>query len=249
MMELALGAGGLSWPQRSSSDMGNGGHRSECGGGDGRGCMPWPRAVLTGWSQTAGWAGAADRCPVCEGRGSWPQLKPQDVLPAPRGQEDSPGERGTLQGGGPAGWDRRSRRAEWWTRGGGHSEIHGHLGVGCGVGGTACDQPCRVSPPLLRAVLSASPLSLLQNPCDDRRHKDIWSREKTCDHLPNFLVIGPQKTGTRHPGAAGSLHAVTWLCRAGSGWVSCGHRVGSLSTCPSPVSHLAAWSPGTLTLP
>uniref|UniRef100_A0A8C9AXZ9 [heparan sulfate]-glucosamine N-sulfotransferase n=1 Tax=Phocoena sinus TaxID=42100 RepID=A0A8C9AXZ9_PHOSS len=26
-------------------------------------------------------------------------------------------------------------------------------------------------------------------------HKDIWSREKTCDHLPKFLVIGPQKTG------------------------------------------------------
>ncbi|KAM8764070.1 bifunctional heparan sulfate N-deacetylase/N-sulfotransferase 4 [Rhynchonycteris naso] len=37
---------------------------------------------------------------------------------------------------------------------------------------------------------------LWQNPCDDRRHKDIWSREKTCDHLPKFLVIGPQKTGT-----------------------------------------------------
>nr|XP_015848825.1 bifunctional heparan sulfate N-deacetylase/N-sulfotransferase 4 isoform X2 [Peromyscus maniculatus bairdii] len=37
---------------------------------------------------------------------------------------------------------------------------------------------------------------LWQNPCDDKRHKDIWSREKTCDHLPKFLVIGPQKTGT-----------------------------------------------------
>uniref|UniRef100_A0A8C2NSH1 [heparan sulfate]-glucosamine N-sulfotransferase n=1 Tax=Capra hircus TaxID=9925 RepID=A0A8C2NSH1_CAPHI len=36
---------------------------------------------------------------------------------------------------------------------------------------------------------------LWQNPCDDKRHKDIWSREKTCDHLPKFLVIGPQKTG------------------------------------------------------
>lgn len=35
-----------------------------------------------------------------------------------------------------------------------------------------------------------------QNPCDDKRHKDIWSREKTCGHLPRFLVIGPQKTGT-----------------------------------------------------
>ncbi|XP_053768079.1 bifunctional heparan sulfate N-deacetylase/N-sulfotransferase 4 [Desmodus rotundus] len=37
---------------------------------------------------------------------------------------------------------------------------------------------------------------LWQNPCDDKRHKDIWSREKTCGHLPKFLVIGPQKTGT-----------------------------------------------------
>lgn len=35
----------------------------------------------------------------------------------------------------------------------------------------------------------------LQNPCDDKRHKDIWSKEKTCDRLPKFMVIGPQKTG------------------------------------------------------
>ncbi|CAH2300703.1 bifunctional heparan sulfate N-deacetylase N-sulfotransferase 4 [Pelobates cultripes] len=35
-----------------------------------------------------------------------------------------------------------------------------------------------------------------QNPCDDRRHRDIWSRDKTCDPLPKFLVVGPQKTGT-----------------------------------------------------
>lgn len=34
-----------------------------------------------------------------------------------------------------------------------------------------------------------------QNPCHDKRHKDIWSKEKTCDRLPKFLVIGPQKTG------------------------------------------------------
>uniref|UniRef100_A0A9L0QX24 [heparan sulfate]-glucosamine N-sulfotransferase n=1 Tax=Equus caballus TaxID=9796 RepID=A0A9L0QX24_HORSE len=34
------------------------------------------------------------------------------------------------------------------------------------------------------------------NPCDDKRHRDIWSKEKTCDRLPKFLVIGPQKTGT-----------------------------------------------------
>uniref|UniRef100_A0A8I3QJT8 [heparan sulfate]-glucosamine N-sulfotransferase n=3 Tax=Canis lupus familiaris TaxID=9615 RepID=A0A8I3QJT8_CANLF len=37
---------------------------------------------------------------------------------------------------------------------------------------------------------------LWQNPCDDKRHRDIWSKEKTCDRLPKFLVIGPQKTGT-----------------------------------------------------
>lgn len=34
------------------------------------------------------------------------------------------------------------------------------------------------------------------NPCDDLRHQKIWSRNKTCDQLPRFLVIGPQKTGT-----------------------------------------------------
>ena len=25
---------------------------------------------------------------------------------------------------------------------------------------------------------------------------DIWSSSKSCSRLPNFLVIGPQKTGT-----------------------------------------------------
>ncbi|XP_022242816.1 bifunctional heparan sulfate N-deacetylase/N-sulfotransferase-like isoform X2 [Limulus polyphemus] len=34
------------------------------------------------------------------------------------------------------------------------------------------------------------------NPCIDKRHKSIWSKTKTCDQLPKFLVIGPQKTGT-----------------------------------------------------
>lgn len=34
------------------------------------------------------------------------------------------------------------------------------------------------------------------NPCDDARHIKIWSRSKSCDSLPKFLVIGPQKTGT-----------------------------------------------------
>ncbi|XP_048459447.1 bifunctional heparan sulfate N-deacetylase/N-sulfotransferase 1b [Rhincodon typus] len=34
------------------------------------------------------------------------------------------------------------------------------------------------------------------DPCEDRRHKDIWSKEKTCDRLPKLLIIGPQKSGT-----------------------------------------------------
>ncbi|XP_064601762.1 bifunctional heparan sulfate N-deacetylase/N-sulfotransferase-like isoform X2 [Liolophura sinensis] len=60
-------------------------------------------------------------------------------------------------------------------------------------------------------LLSVSPLELAkkyfnmypeeedpvwQNPCDDKRHMEIWSVNKTCDKLPRFLVIGPQKTGT-----------------------------------------------------
>ncbi|XP_067900152.1 bifunctional heparan sulfate N-deacetylase/N-sulfotransferase 1b isoform X2 [Heterodontus francisci] len=41
-------------------------------------------------------------------------------------------------------------------------------------------------------------LTVLLNPdpCEDRRHKDIWSKEKTCDRLPKLLIIGPQKSGT-----------------------------------------------------
>lgn len=34
------------------------------------------------------------------------------------------------------------------------------------------------------------------NPCDDARHIKIWSKNKSCESLPKFLVIGPQKTGT-----------------------------------------------------
>ncbi|GAB6028457.1 hypothetical protein CHUAL_002617 [Chamberlinius hualienensis] len=34
------------------------------------------------------------------------------------------------------------------------------------------------------------------NPCDDKRHLSIWSPKKSCEQLPRFLVIGPQKTGT-----------------------------------------------------
>lgn len=51
------------------------------------------------------------------------------------------------------------------------------------------------------------------NPCDDARHIKIWSRNKSCDALPKFLVIGPQKTGTTalytflsmHPSVASNL--------------------------------------------
>lgn len=46
--------------------------------------------------------------------------------------------------------------------------------------------------------LSTAHPSIFQNPCHDKRHKDIWSKEKTCDRLPKFLVIGPQKTGKVH---------------------------------------------------
>ncbi|XP_050538993.1 bifunctional heparan sulfate N-deacetylase/N-sulfotransferase isoform X2 [Daktulosphaira vitifoliae] len=34
------------------------------------------------------------------------------------------------------------------------------------------------------------------NPCLDQRHLKIWSYKKSCQRLPKFLVIGPQKTGT-----------------------------------------------------
>jgi len=38
--------------------------------------------------------------------------------------------------------------------------------------------------------------ALWGNPCDDKRHLEIWAETKNCAKLPNFLVIGPQKTGT-----------------------------------------------------
>lgn len=34
------------------------------------------------------------------------------------------------------------------------------------------------------------------NPCDDRRHYNIWSPGKSCFRWPQFLIIGPQKTGS-----------------------------------------------------
>lgn len=35
-----------------------------------------------------------------------------------------------------------------------------------------------------------------QNPCDDRRHFNIWSPNKSCSNLPQLLILGPQKTGS-----------------------------------------------------
>uniref|UniRef100_T1JKB2 [heparan sulfate]-glucosamine N-sulfotransferase n=1 Tax=Strigamia maritima TaxID=126957 RepID=T1JKB2_STRMM len=34
------------------------------------------------------------------------------------------------------------------------------------------------------------------NPCEDKRHRELWGTNKSCEQLPRFLVIGPQKTGT-----------------------------------------------------
>ena len=36
------------------------------------------------------------------------------------------------------------------------------------------------------------------NPCDDKRHLEILpaKRKDKCNNLPDFIIIGPQKTGT-----------------------------------------------------
>ena len=34
------------------------------------------------------------------------------------------------------------------------------------------------------------------NPCIDKRHLEILADNRTCNKLPNFLIIGPQKSGT-----------------------------------------------------
>lgn len=36
----------------------------------------------------------------------------------------------------------------------------------------------------------------LQSPCADHRHLEIWTSGKNCSRLPNFLIVGPQKTGS-----------------------------------------------------
>ena len=38
--------------------------------------------------------------------------------------------------------------------------------------------------------------AIWSNPCDDKRHLEIWSESKQCQKLPSFIVVGPQKTGT-----------------------------------------------------
>lgn len=51
------------------------------------------------------------------------------------------------------------------------------------------------------------------NPCIDKRHKEIWSTEKSCSKLPSFIIAGPQKSGTTalhyflklHPNLVASL--------------------------------------------
>ncbi|KAG6461561.1 hypothetical protein O3G_MSEX012699 [Manduca sexta] len=55
------------------------------------------------------------------------------------------------------------------------------------------------------------------NPCDDIRHRRIWSKSKWCGTLPKVLVIGPQKTGSTalytflamHPSLAPNLPSPT----------------------------------------
>lgn len=55
------------------------------------------------------------------------------------------------------------------------------------------------------------------NPCDDIRHRRIWSKSKWCGTLPRVLVIGPQKTGSTalytflsmHPALAPNLPSPT----------------------------------------
>ncbi|KAI7688136.1 hypothetical protein SSS_08178 [Sarcoptes scabiei] len=37
---------------------------------------------------------------------------------------------------------------------------------------------------------------LWTNPCDDKRHYNIWSVNKSCSQFPKFLILGPQKTGS-----------------------------------------------------
>eukprot|EP00118_Oscarella_pearsei_P006996 m.32910 g.32910 ORF g.32910 m.32910 type:complete len:843 (+) comp31727_c0_seq4:87-2615(+) len=39
-------------------------------------------------------------------------------------------------------------------------------------------------------------LPLWTNPCSDPRHEEIWASPVDCTQFPDFIVVGPQKTGT-----------------------------------------------------
>ncbi|XP_065063486.1 bifunctional heparan sulfate N-deacetylase/N-sulfotransferase 3-like isoform X2 [Rhopilema esculentum] len=45
-----------------------------------------------------------------------------------------------------------------------------------------------------------------RNPCNDSRHLEIWSPNKSCQRLPKCLIVGPQKTGTTALRAFMRLH-------------------------------------------
>lgn len=59
----------------------------------------------------------------------------------------------------------------------------------------ACGLNSRARAVWVRNCKSVNSPSFRQDPCEDKRHKDIWSKEKTCDRFPKLLIIGPQKTG------------------------------------------------------
>jgi len=46
------------------------------------------------------------------------------------------------------------------------------------------------------SLFPSEKLPLWTSPCEDPRHREIWAEHKSCHKLPNFLIIGPQKTGT-----------------------------------------------------
>lgn len=47
---------------------------------------------------------------------------------------------------------------------------------------------------VIEAILN---MKILQNPCDDPRHRNIIPPQLSCSNitLPNLLIVGPQKTG------------------------------------------------------
>lgn len=130
--------------------------------------------------------------------------RPGSERSRPRGTDGSADrERGWLQGGGTESDAGREESGETGRRAGaavsgaaGRSRAGPAPAQGQAGTGRPRTPPGPPGAPPRRPHRASSP----QNPCDDKRHKDIWSREKTCGHLPRFLVIGPQKTGTAPPG-------------------------------------------------